>query len=42
MASIYIPSNSIYNLKGKTIDQNEFDFSSLEGKVSLIVNVACK
>ena len=38
----FMLSNSIYNLKGKTIDQNEFDFSSLEGKVSLIVNVACK
>jgi len=34
--------SSFYDLKCKTIDGNEFDFSSLKGKKVLVVNTASK
>lgn len=37
-----ISSHSIYSMHAKLIDGNDFDFSQLVGKVSLIVNVASK
>lgn len=35
-------AESFYNLKAKTIDGKEFDFSSLKGKKVLIVNTASR
>jgi len=35
-------TKTIYDFKAKTIDGNEFDFSSLKGKKILIVNTASK
>lgn len=35
-------AHSFYNLKAKTIDGKEFDFSSLKGKKVLIVNTASR
>ena len=44
MASVLSAQNSVsfYSLKAKTIDNQEFDFSTLKGKKVLIVNTASK
>lgn len=39
-ASVHAQEKSAYALKAKTIDGKEFDFASLKGKVTLVVNVA--
>ncbi len=37
---VQTPTTSFYNLKAKTIEGKDFDFSSLKGKKVLIVNTA--
>lgn len=35
-------ASSFYDLKAKTLDGDDFDFSSLKGKVTLVTNVASR
>lgn len=35
-------ASSFYDLKAKTLDGDDFDFSSLKGKVTMVTNVASR